>query len=473
MSGTFSSFGSALSALRYNRVALDVASGNIANAHTEGYTRRMATAQATGAPAVQALWSKWNGYAGGVEVGGIERMVDPLLDVRSRSEHASLSHLDTRAASLVRFETTIGEPSANGISAALSAFKQGWHDVANNPGDEAARSQLLGRAGVLEAAIKSQATAVETEYSDQRARMVSVVEEVNTLAQDLANLNGAVQAATVSGNDASTLLDQRDQLALRLSQLTGAKTSDGGDGRFNITVNGQPLVTGSTAGSVALSGGLNVADASSLTVSITTSTTPSTTAQLAPSGTKLLGELGGSFEVLVTDLPDYKTRLDGFVSTLVTEVNAEHSAAYNLHPAPVPPATTPAQTGINFFSGSSASDIAVAITDPRDVAAADSAGTLDGSVASKLATLDLGGSAYRSLVTDFGVKVASARRVAENQGVLTGQVDASRESLAGVNIDEEMVNLLAAQRAYEGASRVISTLDSVLDTLINRTGLTR
>jgi flagellar hook-associated protein 1 FlgK len=60
-----------------------------------------------------------------------------------------------------------------------------------------------------------------------------------------------------------------------------------------------------------------------------------------------------------------------------------------------------------------------------------------------------------------------------NQSVLTAQVDASRESLSGINIDEEMVNLLAAQRGYEGASRVLTTMDSMLDTLINRTGLVR
>ena len=57
--------------------------------------------------------------------------------------------------------------------------------------------------------------------------------------------------------------------------------------------------------------------------------------------------------------------------------------------------------------------------------------------------------------------------------MLTAQVDASRESLSGINIDEEMVNLLAAQRGYEGASRVLTTMDSMLDTLINRTGLVR
>ena len=85
----------------------------------------------------------------------------------------------------------------------------------------------------------------------------------------------------------------------------------------------------------------------------------------------------------------------------------------------------------------------------------------------------MGGDAYRNLVTGFGVTVSSARQAAANQSVLTAQVDASRESLSGINIDEEMVNLLAAQRGYEGASRVLTTMDSMLDTLINRTGLVR
>ena len=83
----------------------------------------------------------------------------------------------------------------------------------------------------------------------------------------------------------------------------------------------------------------------------------------------------------------------------------------------------------------------------------------------------MGADAYRGLVTGFGVTVSATRQASDNQAVLTAQVDASRESVSGINIDEEMVNLLAAQRGYEGASRVLTTMDSMLDTLINRTGL--
>lgn len=457
MSGTFSSFGSALSALRYNRVAMDVASSNVANANTAGYTRRVAVAQATGAPAAPAVWSTWNGTAGGVEVGGVERMVDALLNRRSRLEQAALSHLDTRAASLVRFETTIGEPGEGGVAAALSAFKQGWGDVVNNPGDLAARSQLLGRAETLVSAIRTQADAVATEWADQRARLDAVVTEVNTLAADLARLNGALRSAYVAGTDANTLLDQRDQLTLRLAELTGATATESLDTTVDLTVAGIPLVVGTGAGTLTASGG-----------SLQPPTAPSLAIQ-QPDGvtspvSPVSGEIRGTLQVLTEDLPAYLGRLNGFVTELVGSVNTAYGDAVDL-------AGNPAGA---FFTGTTVADLAVAVASPGQVGAAHKdRGGLDASVADAISTLDMGASTYRSLVTDFGVQVASARRVADNQGILTAQVDASRESLSGVNIDEEMVNLLAAQRAYEGASRVLTTLDSVLDTLINRTGLTR
>jgi flagellar hook-associated protein 1 FlgK len=481
MSGTFSSFGSALSALRYNRVAMDTASNNVANANTPGYTRRMAVAQATGAPAVPALWSTWNGTSGGVEVGGIERMVDPLLSARSRTEHASLAFLDTRSASLVRLETTLNEPGENGVAAALSAFKAGWHDVANNPGDEAARSQLLGRAQTLVESINSQAAAVSTEWSDQRARLTSVVAETTQVADDLAKLNEALKAANNAGTDANTLLDQRDQLTLRLAQLTGAKTVINEDTTATVyfggtLANGQALVNGSTSTPLELAGADDMSGAESAPLNLTLSGVPMTQPNL------VRGELGGTLKVLQEDLPGYLGKLDGFANELASSVNGVHTGAYDLD----------GSLGLDFFgltegaTALKASTIAVSIKDPWHVAASAEGRltgepipdprekfSLDGSKALQLGGEDMGGGTYRSLITDFGVQVASAKRLTTNQAVLTNQVDATWESLSGVNIDEEMVNLLAAQRAYEGASRVITTLDSVLDTLINRTGITR
>jgi flagellar hook-associated protein 1 FlgK len=174
------------------------------------------------------------------------------------------------------------------------------------------------------------------------------------------------------------------------------------------------------------------------------------------------GEIGADQTLLGQDLPDYLAGLDGFVAELVDAVNTQHAQGVDLNGA----------AGGSFFTGTTATSLQVAITDPDLIAAAaPGQGTLDGSNADALGTSELGAETYRSLVTGFGVTVASAQQLSTNQDVLTAQVDASRDSLSGVSIDEEMVHLLAAQRGFEGASRVLTTVDSMLDTLINRTGL--
>ena len=116
------------------------------------------------------------------------------------------------------------------------------------------------------------------------------------------------------------------------------------------------------------------------------------------------------------------------------------------------------------------------LTSTRDVAASGIGGTAnkDGGNATAVAAALAGPEgSYQTLVAGFGNSVSSIRRLAANQATLTAQVDGSREQLSGVNLDEEMVTMLQAQRAYEAAARVMTTIDSMLDTLINRTGVTR
>jgi flagellar hook-associated protein 1 FlgK len=471
MSGTFSSLSTTLSALRYNRVAMDVAGGNVANVGTEGYARRSAVGQAQGAPSVPAMWSRWEGAGNGVSVGAVQRMVDPFLDARGRIEHGNKSFLETRSTALVRVENQLGEPGEGGVAAALTAFQQSWHDVANNPGDGAARSQLLGRATTLTVALGSQARSVGTEWSDQRARLGASVTEANGLASDLARVNESIKVAEVTGTDAGLLLDQRDQMTMRLSQLVGATSTLSPSGVLKVEVGGVVLVEGSKAGTITADGGSTYPATPPVTLSVTP---PGGTAQDVTTTVKA-GSVGGQLDLLRTTLPGYLGKLDTFADDMATQVNDLHQQGYDLQ--------DPSQAGVDLFVSSdggpiTAASIRVADLSTDQVAAsrtrtADGGPTLDGSNADALASADIGAASYRQLVTDFGTQVASARRISESQTVLTSQVDAAREAISGINIDEEMVNLLAAQRAYEGAARVMTTIDSILDTLINRTGMTR
>ena len=455
MSGTFSSMNSALSALRYNRVAMDVASQNIANAPTTGYARRQVVAQSTGAPAVPALWSKWDGAGGGVEASSVNRLVDPVIDARARTEHSAASFLDMKSTSLTRLETAIAEPGDGGVAKALDDFKSAWHNLSNSTPQTAStnRTAVLSAGATLSNTISGQAAAVDHEWDTQHTALDNAVTEVNALSGQLADLNRGLRAANLSGTDAGTLLDQRDTITLRLAELTGAKVGINADTTAEVTVGGQTLVSGNTAHQVSVGGATGLAGVGGDPVT------------LAVDGTTVVvgtGEAGAAQSMLNTELPGYLGKLDGFVAEMTSAVNAQQMAGKDQDGNP----------GAEFWSGTTAATVQVAITDGRALAGADPAkGATDGSNAAKLGNLDLGAGSYRSLVTAFGSAVASVKQGAGSQATLSAAVDAQRESLSGVNQDEEMVNLMAAQRGYEGAARVLTAMDSMLDTLINNTGM--
>jgi flagellar hook-associated protein 1 FlgK len=464
MSGTFSSLNSALSALRYNRVAMDVASGNIANVGTDGYARRRLEGTAVGAPSQPAMWSRYEGAGDGVAVAGVNRMVDSLLDVRARREHGNQGYLDIRRTVLERVESGIGEPGDNGVAAAIADFRAAWHDLANNPGSDAARAQVLGRATTLADAIRIQSRNIEAESGDLRVRTLAGVAEVNTVATDLASTNKSIAIASLNGSDAGVLLDRRDQLAMRLSELTGSVTTQRAVGGFDVSVNGVPLVTGQDAARLQIATGITAggaADGAPIVFAVTTSS--GTTA--VPAG--MTGEIGGVADLLTTTLPAYSAGLGAVAKQLADEVNTQHQGGYDA-------AGNPGQPFFSYDPADPAATLAVALTASGQLAASSlPGGVLDAGNATALAAVSGAEGSYQRLVNGFGTEVVSVRRLAANQQVVTSQVDGSREQLSGVNLDEEMVSMLSAQRAYEAAARVMTTVDSVLDTLINRTGLVR
>lgn len=466
MAGTLSSVNNAASALRYHQSVMEVASGNIANVSTEGYARRRVVGVSVGAPAQPAMWSRYDGNGDGVRVGSVDRLVDPLLDSRARREHGTQSYLDTRAAALARVEASLGEPAGDGISKALADVRAAWHDLGNSPDSPAVRATVLSTSRTLVDAVAAQRRNVESEEGDQRMSMLADLGETNTLAVNLAAANEAIAAAKLSGNDPSGLLDQRDLMALRLSELTGGTAVENGQGGLDVTVGGVALVAGNRAGTLAVTAGINP-DGTSDGQPLALSLTPPGGAATAVSG--LRGEIGGAADLLTTTLPGLRNEITAIAQQVADAVNTVHQSGYDATGA----------SGQPFFSvdPSAPGGPLVMLVDTADEIAASGIGggaNRDGGNATALA--DALGSperSYQRFVTVFGTDVSSVRRLAATQQNLTGQVDGAREQLSGVNLDEEMVTMMQAQRAYEAAARVMTTLDSVLDTLINRTGLVR
>jgi flagellar hook-associated protein 1 len=170
---------------------------------------------------------------------------------------------------------------------------------------------------------------------------------------------------------------------------------------------------------------------------------------------------------LTSTLPGYQSALDGVASALTTSVNAVHATGYDLS----------GNAGGAFFTGTTASTISVAITDPSAIAASSTAsagGNLDSGVAQQIGALGASSSgadaAYRALVANIGSASQRATQQSTVQDSVTSSAQAIQASSSGVSYDDEVTNLLTYQRAYQASSRVLTTMDDMLDTLINRTG---
>lgn len=453
MASTFGSFSIALSALQYNRSGLDVAAGNIANAGTAGYSRRVLVGETVGLTVGAAVWSRSDQAGAGVRVGAVQRSVDVFLDARSRVENGRLASVEVRAGVLERIERAVGEPSESGLQEALSQMWSAWSTLAQDPDGDAARQQVLAAASSVASGLNGLARAVDQEWTSHRAGLDAAVSEVNTAASAVADLNRDIRLATASGTDTNTLLDQRDLLLGELAALTGATVTFNDDATADVVVDGVALVTGQDAFAMTVTGSADMAGSDPVGV------------QIGGSPVALTGGVtGGAVQALTSVLPGLRDGLDVVAVSVAGAVNAVHSGGYDRS----------GTLGGDFFTGTTAGTIAVAVTDLDRVAANGSPTSLDGANAAALAALaetaDGPDQAYRTFVSGLATDAAATNRSVLTQATLVGSVDGARMSLSGVDTDEEMVLLVAHQRAYEAAARVMTTLDAVLDTLINRTG---
>jgi flagellar hook-associated protein 1 FlgK len=452
---TFSGLNIGLSSLYAQRAGLQLAGHNIANANTEGYSRQRVGLAADGGPITPAMHSVWRGAGNGVTITGFDRMRDAFLESRALQERGTQSQLATGSLVLSRVESVFAEPGDSALRAQLDDFWAGFGDIANKPTEQAPRNQLLQRAQTVAGGINSALDSLESQRVSFREQLSVTVADVNTTATAVAEYNRAIVAATQGGGTPNDLKDQRDLLVQRLGEMVGATVRQGENGSVDVLIGSTKLVDGATTSKVALSAGSE----------------PTTKVQWVSGGASAAvgGAAMGLIEGIDTILPRYQDGLEAVMTKLSTAVNDQLAAGSTISGAAGGP-----------LYGITGGRLTVLLTKPEQIAASATPGptaTPDagGGNASALAALagKPGGAdvSYRGLVVQLGVESQTAIRRTSIQSGILAQVDAAREAQSGVNIDEEMTNLLAFQRGYEGAARFITAVDQMLDTLINRTGL--
>jgi len=469
---TFGALNTAFTGLSAARAALDTAGQNIANANTDGYTRQRVASSSVGAPANVGLAASPRPAAGqGVNIDAISRLGNSFLDARVRSAAAQGGYAGTRAEALSAIEVNLHEPGSDGISGQLNTFWANWSDVANQPESPAAGSVLLQNAAVLTSKISAGYTALEEQWTTTRGTVDTMAADLNTAASQVAALNGKIRSTLAAGGSANELIDQRSTLATNIAGLAGGTVRDNADGTVDVIVGGNSIVSGTSTRAVTVAGAARLDDAASTPVKLEWADRPGQAValdggQLAAALSVLAPANGGNGGPIAEAAQAY----DGFAANLAAAVNAVHRAGV----------TRTGATGTDFFTftpGSHAAlDITVKPADATELAAGvPGAGGYDGSNADLISQVGAGSASpdhlWSTIVTGTGVSAKSELLRSDLADSVSAAAVQSQLSGAGVDLDEENVNILAAQHAYQAAARVMSAIDEALDTLINRTGM--
>ena len=445
--GDFFGLNLALTALHAQRRGLETTGQNIANVNTEGYSRQRVDLVGVASNVSASFHTRTdNASGGGVLVSGIDRLRDQFLETRALQEHANEHRLSEQQLVHNRLELLFSEPSDTGLGALFAEFWNSWDDLANRPDDPAARGQVIERATTLASGLNQAAEHLQTLAADAATQLQAVVSEANGLATSIAQLNHSIRTATTAGLSPTDLLDQRDLLVAKLSNLVGVTTRIHEDQTVDVYIGSMTMVRATVASPIE---------------AVTTSSPAFIRFQDGGQRADVTsGKSGGLLDTINTILPKYTAELQTVTDTLRDDVNTEYMSGIVGAEA--------------FFTNAPDGSLVVnplIVADPTTLVTGDPGnGPLDGSRAGRIAGLVGPDNAYRRLIVTVGVDAQTVNRRVDIQKVVSDEVDAARESASGVNLDEEMANMVAYQHAYNAAARFLTAIDEALDTLVNGTG---
>jgi len=480
-----------LSGMQAQQSALNVVGNNIANVNTPSYSRQRADLSAS-----QALVQGGVYFGTGVSLNDVQGIRNQFLDLQIYRETARESGASDRYASLNAVAPALADSSSTGIAAQVQAFFQGFQALAARPEDTSLRTNLVGQA-------QNMITGLQTRYrmlNDQRTTadqsVKNLVGEVNNLTSQIAQLNLTIGTEITPGSQ-NQARDQRTALTNQLAQLVGINVTEGSHGEYQITLDSgaAALVSGNTSYQLsttpdpALDGHLRVDSTMGGTVVDVTSKISE-------------GSLGAQLDLRDNIYTGYQRQLDQLAAGIASQVNLLHRTGYALDGV---------TTGTDFFQSgvaNGANGLPVAITaasnykgmvnalsvnsavagNPSLIAAAGVTGAKgDNANANAMAnlqfasaTVDTNGDGVGdsgpfsgvvgSLVGDVGTKVQSLDAQSTTQQNLVTALKSQRDSISGVDLNEEAASMMTLQQGYQASGRFLTVINQLMDQLVNNFG---
>jgi flagellar hook-associated protein 1 FlgK len=449
MGSLYGALGIALGALDADRGAIAITSNNIANVNTAGYSREQINLSEN--PPIQVGGVL---FGTGVTLGQTTSIRDNLLERRLDQENQSASQLTAFLGPLNQVQSLFNETAGTGLQTPLTAFFNSLTQLAANPSDTASRQGVIAAGQNLASAFQQDSSNLQSLQSNTDLAVQQSVTQVNQITGQIASLNTQISGQEGAGLDPGSLLDQCTQLVRQLSGLVGVSEADAGNGSLSITT---------TGGASLVVGGQSFA----LTTQINSNTTFHDVYSQGSDITSTIsgGALGGQIQVRDQELPSILNKLDILAYNLSTAVNTQSKAGFDANGNP----------GVNFFTpltgvAGASSSISVAITDPNLVAASSDGTVGSNGNAQALANLQnqtiVNGQTpanyYSGLIFQIGNDVSQAQTEQTAVGLVQQQLADQRGAISGVSLDEEAVNLIQYQAAYQASANVINVINTLL-----------
>jgi flagellar hook-associated protein 1 len=339
--GLSQALSSALSGVNSTQQSLSVIAGNVANANTPGYieeSTNQVEVSTTGQPGTS------------VEVTGVNRQLNTLLQNQLWTETSSNSYADTSSQIYQQLQEIYGTPgSSTSFDAIYDNFTNALQALATNPSSTSQQSTVIGAAQELAQNLNSMTTSIQQMRTQAEQGISNDVQTANGLLQQIAQINGELQSTQANTSAGAQLQDERGEDITQLSQLMNVNVVQNPDSQISVfTGTGQQLVGGPLASqlSFANAGTLSAnslwsSDPSQDGVGTITLTSPGgTTTDLLATGSIQSGQIAAYVQMRDDVLPQAQNQLDELANqmsqalsnqtTSGTAVTSGSQAGYNV-----------------------------------------------------------------------------------------------------------------------------------------------
>lgn len=434
----------ARSGVQAARIGLDVTAQNIANASSTGYVRR--SASFTEVASTGGAYRSGDLSLSGVRLNSIVRNADAFRQAEVRRTGSDAARTSAEVSGLTNIESAIEK---SGVYDAIVGFESALQQLTEAPADTSLRTAVLEKARTMTGTFQIAAQELTAAGEGLRFLATDGVSETNRIAQELARTNARLTRTADATSDKTALLDQRDQLLEDLSNYADISTTFAADGSVAVKIGGSSgldLVTGNSAA----------------TVGMTTAADGTVSFDVGGSALLLAGGSLAGQQLALGKLAQMNMDIDGLAEDIVNTMNAAQATGADLD----------GNAGADLFSGTTAATMTLTATDPRKLATA-AAGSVANSrdstnltaMRSAIATLNPAGG-MDDILFDVSSTLAGRNVTLEALQTIAGTARIALSAQSGVDLDQEAVNLVRYQQAFQASGRVMQVASDIFDTLI-------